>query len=172
MRFIELCFHERDARAAELAARGLAEAGVCVLRRPVTDDRAPAPSRATRERIVLHSEALAGLAGDHPAFAPDHIAATVAVPIGPRWPRRASRPWLVVPPRPTHLQGAGFWKIVAWAARQPIPTRDKRIAVQIAVFRALRAIAPAERRQAAALASASACSATIAARQRVEATKR
>ena len=140
MRFIELCFHERDARAAELAARGLTDAGLCVLRRPITDDRAPAPSPATRERVVLHSEALGALAPDHPAFAPDHMAVTVAVPIGLHWPLRASRPWLVVPPRPTHLQGAGFWKIVAWAAGQPIPTRDKRIAVQMGVFRALKGV--------------------------------
>ena len=141
MRFVELCFHERDARAAELAARGLADAGLCVLRRPITDDRAPAPSPATRERFVLHSEALGALAPDHPAFAPDHMAVTVAVPIGSYWPLRASRPWLVVPPRPTHLRDAEFWKIVAWAAGQPIPTRDKRIAVQMAVFRALKGVA-------------------------------
>ena len=152
MRFVELCFHERDARAAELAARGLAEAGLCVLRRPITDDRAPAPSPATRERVVLHSEALGALAPDHPAFAPDHMAATVAVPIGPHWPLRASRPWLVVPPRPTHLQGIGFWKIVAWAASQPIPTRDRRLGVQMAVFRALKGVtaidlAPPRRRR-------------------------
>lgn len=143
MRFVELCFHERDTRAAEVAARGLTEAGVCVLRRPVSDDRAPAPSPATRERVVLHSQALGALAPDHPAFAPDHMAVTVAVPIGPHWPLRASRPWLIVPPRATHLQGDGFWKVVAWAAAQPIPTRDKRIATQQSVFRALRGVADA-----------------------------
>ncbi len=150
MRFVELCFHERDARAAELAARGLTEAGLCVLRRPITDERAPAPSPATRERVVLHSEALGALSPDHPAFAPDHMAVTVAVPIGPHWPVRASRPWLVVPPCATHTQGAGFWKVVAWAAAQPIPTRDKRIATQQAVFRALKGVAsidPAPRRK-------------------------
>ncbi len=141
MRFVELCFHERDARAAELAVRGLTDAGVCVLRRPITDDRAPAPSPATRERVVLHSDALGALSPDHPAFAPDHMAVTVAVPIGPHWPHRASRPWLIVPPRAAHLQGAGFWKVVAWAAAQPIPTRDKRIATQQAVFRALKGVA-------------------------------
>jgi len=141
MRFVELCFHEHDARAAELAARGLTEAGVCVLRRPITDTRAPAPSPATRERVVLHSEALGALPPDHPAFAPDQMAVTVAVPIGPHWPLRASRPWLIVPPRATHLQGDAFWKVVAWAAAQPIPTRDRRIATQRTVFQHLKGAA-------------------------------
>ena len=150
MRFVELCFHERDAAAADMAARGLTEAGLCVLRRPVSDHRAPAPSLATSERIVLHSEAFAALAHDHPVFAPDHVATAVAVPIGPCWPRRASRRWLVLPPRAAHLRGVSFWKLVAWAAAQPIPTRDKRIVTQNAVFRALKAAAsfdPAPRRR-------------------------
>lgn len=143
MRCVELCFHERDAIAADLAVRGLGEAGVSVLRRPISDTRAPAISRATDSRIVLYSATLAALPADHPAFAPALIDAraisTVAVPLGPDWPLRASRSWLIAPATPSDLRAAGFWKIVAWASTQAIPTRHSRIAAQQAVFRALEA---------------------------------
>ena len=138
MRYVELCFHESDANAADLAARGLTEAGLCVLRRPVSDDRAPSPSPATRARIVLHSEALAALPATHPVFAPDGMPSTIDVPLGERWPMRASRPRMVAPAMETHLRAGRFWKVVAWAASQPIPDRDRRIWAQTSIFRALR----------------------------------
>jgi len=69
VRFVELCFHERDAIAANLAVKGLAEAGVCAIRRPVDDFRAPAVSQAATRRIVVYSPAFAALSPTHPAFA-------------------------------------------------------------------------------------------------------
>lgn len=138
MRYVELCFHEADAQAADLAARGLEEAGVCVLRRPVTNTRAPAPSSATRARVVLHTDALSDLPKDHPVFAPDDMPATVDVPVGDHWPLRASRPRMIAPATGGQLRGGRFWKVVAWAAEQPIHTRDRRIAAQTTIFRSLR----------------------------------
>ena len=138
MRYVELCFHESDATAADLAARGLTEAGLCVLRRPVSDERAPAPSPATRSRIVLHTDALDALPATHPVFAADAMPSTIDVPLGERWPLRASRPRMVAPAMETHLRAGRFWKVVAWAASQPIPDRDRRISAQTSIFRALR----------------------------------
>lgn len=138
MRYVELCFHEADAGAADLAARGLTEAGVCVLRRPVSLDYTPAVSSATTARVVLHSEALAALPGSHPVFADDAVPSTIDVPLGELWPLRASRPRMVAPPADAQLRGGRFWKVVAWAAAQPIATRDRRIAAQTAIFRSLR----------------------------------
>jgi len=142
MRVVELCFHDRDSRAAEEAARGLADAGVCVLRRPVSGGRVPAPSPAARQRVILHSEAFAALIDGVEVLDEGGLEATVAVPLGPRWPRRASRAWLIAPPRAARLRAGAFWKTVAWATTQPIATRDRRIAAQLAVFRRLAALGP------------------------------
>lgn len=142
MRVVELCFHERDARAAEAAARGLAEAGVCVLRRPVSGGRVPAPSPAAHQRVILHSEAFASLIDGREALDEGNLLVTVAVPLGPHWPRRASRAWLIAPPRAAKLQAGAFWKTVAWATTQPIVTPGRRIASQLAVFRRLAALGP------------------------------
>lgn len=139
MRYVELCFHERDALAADLAVRGLTEAGLCVLRRPATDAHAPAASKAAERRVMLHSPALAALPAEHPIFAAEGPTTTVAVPIGPHWPLRASRPWLIAPASAEDMRGTGFWRIVAWATTRVLPTREDRIAAQQAVFRALKA---------------------------------
>lgn len=146
MRCVELCFHERDARAADLAARGLTEAGLCVLRRPLSDARVMAPSGAAEARVLLHSPAVAALAADHPARAVFHQPMTVAPLDGP-WPLRSSRPWLFVPPRLTQagrpqIDDAGYWKVVAWTAAQAPADHTARIATQLAIFRALRANKP------------------------------
>jgi hypothetical protein len=142
MRVVELCFHERDGRAAEMAARGLAEAGLCVLRRPVSGGRVPAPSPAARQRVILHSEAFASLIDSRDGIDEGQLEATVAVPLERRWPRRASRAWLIAPPRAARLQAGAFWKTVAWATTQAIGTRDRRIAAQLALFRRLATLGP------------------------------
>jgi hypothetical protein len=141
MRVVELCFHERDGRAAEMAARGLEAAGLCVLRRPVNGGRVPASSKAARWRVLLHSEAFAALPDAHAAFAENHFEGTVAVPLGARWPRRASRRWLIAPPA-GRLHAGAFWKAVAWAAGQRVAERDRRIAAQRALFARLSALSP------------------------------
>jgi hypothetical protein len=140
MRVVELCFHERDARAAEMAARGLEAAGVCVLRRPVSGKHIPAPSPAARERVLLHSDYFATLPDDY-AAADTRPIATVAVPVGQHWPRRASRPWLMAPPT-QRLDRAEFWKAVVWAASQPIPTPQARLAAQRLLLRRLSMLTP------------------------------
>ncbi len=136
MRFVELCFHERDAIAANLAVKGLTEAGVCAIRRPVDDARAPAVSQAATRRIVLHSPAFAALAPTHPVFA-DADLGTVIVPLGSGWPLRRSRSWLIAPPG-DRLGAVGFWKAVAQVLNRPIPDRDARLAAQQELFRALK----------------------------------
>lgn len=142
MRVVELCFHEKDGRAAEMAARGLADAGLCVLRRPVSGGRVPAPSPAARQRVILHSEAFAPLIDGVETLDEGRLEATIAVPLGQRWPRRASRAWLIAPPRAARLHAAAFWKTVAWAMTRPIATRERRITAQLAVFRRLAALGP------------------------------
>jgi hypothetical protein len=139
MRFVELCFHERDAQTADLAVRGLTEAGLCVLRRPASDAHAPAASSAAERRIVLHSAAFDALAADHPIFATSGVMTTVAVPLGNHWPLRSSRPWLIAPADGADLRSSGFWKVIAWASARAIPDRKTRIATQKSLFRALRA---------------------------------
>lgn len=139
VRFVELCFHERDAMAADLAARGLTEAGLCVLRRPASDIHASAASTAAERRIILHSPALDALPKDHPIFIASGSMTTVAVPLGATWPLRASRPWLMAPAQPADLRTTGFWKVVAWASARPLTDRATRIATQQALFRALKA---------------------------------
>lgn len=137
MRFVELCFHERDAIAADLAVKGLAEAGVCAIRRPVDDFRAPAVSQAATRRIVLHSPAFAALSPTHPVFA-DADLGTIVVPLGQIWPLRRSRNWLVAPPL-GRLGAVGFWRAVTQVLNLPIPDRAARLAAQQALFRALKA---------------------------------
>ena len=136
MRFVELCFHERDALSADLAVRGLTEAGLCAIRRPVDDARAPAVSQAAGRRILLHSPAFAALPPNHPVFA-DADLGTVVVPLGPHWPLRRSRTWLIAPPG-DRLGAVGFWKAVAQAVNRPVPDRDARLAAQQDLFRALK----------------------------------
>jgi len=136
VRFVELCFHERDALSADLAVRGLTEAGVCAIRRPVDDARAPAVSQAATRRIVLHSPAFAALPQTHPVFA-DVDLGTVIVPLGPHWPLRRSRARLIAPPA-GRLGSVGYWKAVAQAASLPILDRNARLAAQQALFRALK----------------------------------
>lgn len=136
MRFVELCFHERDAIAADLAMRGLTEAGVRAIRRPVNDARAPAVSQAADRRIVLHSTAFAALPPTHPVFADADLGAII-VPLGESWPLRRSRTWLIAPPG-DRLGAVGFWKAVAQAVNRPAPDRDARLAAQQELFRALK----------------------------------
>lgn len=148
MRFVELCFHERDAIAADTAVKGLDEAGVCAIRRPVDDQRAPVASRAAACRIVLHSDVFAALPASHPVFADDDRA-TIIVPLGSRWPLRRSRGWLYAPPE-GRFATASFWKAVAQATLRPASTRSERLAMQQALFRAIRATeggAPVGRRR-------------------------
>lgn len=148
MRFVELCFHERDAIAADIAVKGLEEAGLCAIRRPVDDVRAPAVSRAASRRIVLHSPAFAALPPGHPIHA-DAELGTLIVPLGPHWPLRRSRPWLIAPPG-GRLGALSFWKAVAAALQRAAPDRDARIAAQTHLFRTLRAAdggAPVGRRR-------------------------
>lgn len=136
MRFVELCFHERDAISADLAVRGLTEAGVCAIRRPVDDTRAPAVSQAADRRIILYSPAFAALPPAHPVFA-DADLGTMIVPLGAHWPLRRSRTWLIAPPG-DRLGAVGFWKVVAHAVNRPIPDRGARLAAQQDLFRALK----------------------------------
>jgi hypothetical protein len=142
MRFVELCFHERDALAADLAARGLGEAGLCVLRRPATDARAPSPSPATERRIFLHSPHLDALADDHPVFAGDAAVAAIAIQLGHERPREASRSWLVAPATLDDLRASGFWKVIARTGARSPRTAVQRRAAQDALLTELKALRP------------------------------
>jgi hypothetical protein len=140
MKCVELCFHERDGRAAEMAVRGLSEAGLVVLRRPVDDAHAPAPSTAAEARVLLHSTAIAALPERHPARAAFGEPLTV-VPVSGPWPLRASRPWLVAAPAgPRQIESGDFWKTVAWAAAQRPADHGARIAAQRSLFAALKSL--------------------------------
>ncbi|MDX2233712.1 MAG: hypothetical protein NW200_04365 [Hyphomonadaceae bacterium] len=141
MRCVELCFHERESRAADLAARGLGDAGVTVLRRPITDTHAPAPSSAADARLLLHSRTIAALPPDHTARAA-FVRPLTVLPVDDLWPLRASRPWLFVTPARGQMEIAGFWRLAAWAAAQATADPAARIAAQLSVFRALRTLRP------------------------------
>jgi hypothetical protein len=141
MRYVELIFHERDARMADVAARGLGEAGFCVLRRPVAEAHAPAASTAAQARVLLHSSAFAALPAAHAVRTALDAVMTVA-PLDGLWPMRASRPWLIAPPGPRQLESAAYWKLVASAAATPFRGHAERIGAQQALSRALQGLKP------------------------------
>lgn len=147
MRIVELCFHERDARAEALASRGLSEAGVVVLRRPISGGRFLTPQAADARRVLLHTPTIAALPDDHPARA-EFAQPMVVAPVEGPWPLRSSRPWLYAAARSgqalerRQLESAGFWKLVAWATALPTIDRAARIGAQTEIFRALDALKP------------------------------